>query len=68
MACIIAELLLFSITLAPWRIIRFTASICRSSYGAALVGVMHLHFEIFHANMKILAIGKKADVIANIER
>jgi hypothetical protein len=68
MACIIAELLLFSRTLALLRIIHPRVWSCQPSQEAEMAGVMHLLFKSFHANMKILAIGKKADVIANIER
>jgi len=59
MTCIIAELLLFSRTLAPWRIIDARAGFCQPSQRAELAGVMHLLFKIFHANMENLDTGKK---------
>jgi len=63
MTCIIAELLLFSRTLAPWRIIGTRAGCCQLSQETELAGVMHLLFEFFHANMEIFDTGKKTDVI-----
>ena len=62
MACIIAELLLFSRTLAPWRPIGARAWFCPSNRGAELAAVIRLLFEIFRANIKIFDTGKKTDV------
>jgi hypothetical protein len=54
MACIIAELLLFSRTLTPRRLIRTRAGYCQCTQAVDLTGVMHLLFKIFHANMENL--------------
>ncbi len=63
MTCIIAEFLLFSITLAPWRIICARAGFSQPNQGAELAAVIRLLFEIFRANIKIFDTGKKTDVI-----
>ena len=59
MACIIAELLLFSITLAVVEDNRRQGRVLPVQPGAELAGVMHLLFKIFRANMKNLDTGKK---------
>ena len=60
MACIIAEFLLFSITLAPLADNRRQGRVPASpGQGAELGAVMHLLFEIFHANMVKIRYRKK---------
>jgi hypothetical protein len=59
MGCIIAELLLFSITLAVVKDNRRQDRVLAVHPGAELAGVMHLLFKSFRANMKILDSGKK---------
>jgi hypothetical protein len=59
MGCIIAELLLFSITLAVVEDNQRQDRVLPVYLGAELAGVMHLLFNSFRANMKNLDSGKK---------
>jgi len=59
MACIITELLLFSITLAVGEDNQRQDRVLSVPPRAELAGVMHLLFTSFRANMKNLVTGKK---------
>ena len=59
MGCIIAELLLFSITLAVVEDNERQYLVLPVHSGAELARVMHLLFKSFRANMKNLDSGKK---------